>query len=241
MHSLPAASGKTAIIKTFFNDQWALYQKVMRNDYMFHRESYGKLHEYLKKKFTKPFSFLDLGCGDAEYSSRALSGTKVARYEAIDLADTALGVAKKNMARVECSQSFAQGNFFEALKTRTEKADLIFIGFSLHHLLHDEKGRFLKRCHDLIVPGGAFVCLEPFTREGETRDQYLQRWWTTIHSQWKELTPHEFDLVHEHVFSSDHPESIDALRAFGRAAGFARVDQLWRDQQEFYALLSFET
>jgi ubiquinone/menaquinone biosynthesis C-methylase UbiE len=239
MHHMPSTFGKTAIIKTFFNEQWALYQKVMFNNYMCHREAYAALHTFLLNR-KKPFEFVDLGCGDAVYSARALKDTGVRSYEAIDLADVALDEARKNMAPVPCPKAFQQGNFFDALKVRRALTDVIFIGYSLHHLLHDEKANFIRRCHELLRPEGAFLCLEPFTREKETRDQYLDRWWKYVRANWTSLTEREFELVHEHVFTSDHPESIETLRGMGKDAGFEKIEVLWRDPTEFYALLSFE-
>ena len=50
--------------KEFFNRQWELYQKVLNNNYVGHQEIYDVLHKLLAQ-WSKPFTMLDLGCGDA--------------------------------------------------------------------------------------------------------------------------------------------------------------------------------
>ncbi|MDY7013154.1 MAG: ubiquinone biosynthesis protein UbiE, partial [Cyanobacteriota bacterium] len=57
----------------FFNQQWQLYQKILFNNYMGHQEIYGVLHELLINDLKKPFSLLDLGCGDASFTAQALA------------------------------------------------------------------------------------------------------------------------------------------------------------------------
>lgn len=37
-----------------FNNHWKLYQKVLSNNYMRHREFYGILHEFLVSYFQNP-------------------------------------------------------------------------------------------------------------------------------------------------------------------------------------------
>ena len=73
----------------FFNEQWELYQKVLSNNYMGHREIYNVLHEFLVNYYNKPFKMLDLGCGDASFSSQALLDTKINSYCGIDLSEPA--------------------------------------------------------------------------------------------------------------------------------------------------------
>lgn len=55
-----------------FNNQWILYQKILNNNYMGHQEIYDILHEFLLSNFQKPFKMLELGCGDATFTAKAL-------------------------------------------------------------------------------------------------------------------------------------------------------------------------
>ncbi|MBW4636573.1 MAG: class I SAM-dependent methyltransferase [Iphinoe sp. HA4291-MV1] len=74
----------------FFNTQWKLYQKILSNNYMKHREIYGVLHKFLVSYFQKPFSLLDLGCGDASFAVQALLNTTITFYTGIDLSKSDL-------------------------------------------------------------------------------------------------------------------------------------------------------
>ena len=65
----------------FFNQQWSIYQKILSNNYMSHRECYALLHRFLVGYFHKPYSLLDLGCGDASFTVRSLLDTPIVAYK----------------------------------------------------------------------------------------------------------------------------------------------------------------
>jgi hypothetical protein len=48
-----------------FQRQWATYQKLVDSDALSHKEVGGILHDTLNQTFNRPFSFLDIACGDA--------------------------------------------------------------------------------------------------------------------------------------------------------------------------------
>ncbi len=73
----------------FFNHNWQIYQKVLQNNYMEHREFYSVLHQFLVHRIQKPFQLLDLGCSDAGNTTSALIGTIQADY-GIDIAQVAI-------------------------------------------------------------------------------------------------------------------------------------------------------
>ena len=63
----------------------ATYQKVVAQNYMAHREVYGLLHDMLVSEAQQQFVFLDIACGTATWSARALQGTSVTRYIGVDI------------------------------------------------------------------------------------------------------------------------------------------------------------
>ena len=89
----------------FFRTNWAVYRKIIENNYMGHAEAYSKLRKILIGEMERPFSFLDLACGDAYYSSRFLRGTNVARYTGIDLSEAALSAARDELEILECGKA----------------------------------------------------------------------------------------------------------------------------------------
>ena len=76
-----------------FQQQWATYRKLVESDCLSHREVGGILRGTLNEVFKRPFSFLDIACGDASAMKAALAGTKVHHYHGIDLSQAALELA----------------------------------------------------------------------------------------------------------------------------------------------------
>ena len=79
-----------------FIKNWRIYEKIIENDNMSHRAGYAILKEILTYEMQRPFSFIDIACGDAGYSSKVLRDTLVREYIGIDVADEALGYAREN-------------------------------------------------------------------------------------------------------------------------------------------------
>ncbi len=112
---------------------------------------------------------------------------------------------------------------------------MVFIGLSLHHLRADGKEEFFRALRPNVTQ--SFILFEPIRRPGETRDGVLDRWWKSVERDWKDFTPAELVQVHEHVFNCDFPEGIDAYAGMARAAGFAKAETLFVDDDEFYAVI----
>ncbi|WP_414574743.1 class I SAM-dependent methyltransferase [Anabaena sp. CCY 9402-a] len=108
MTHLQNSEYESSYLKEFFSKQWKIYQKVLNNNYMGHREIYSILHELLVSYFQKPFKILDLGCGDASFISLALLNTNIASYHGIDLSIPALEIAKENLAKIHCDTTLTQ-------------------------------------------------------------------------------------------------------------------------------------
>ena len=108
----------------------ATYQKVMRQNYMAHREVYGLLHDVLVSEAPKPFVFLDIACGTATGSARALQGTNVAGYIGIDISRPSLEAAGAELNSLACPIDLRCQNFVEALNAWDEPVHVIWIGQS---------------------------------------------------------------------------------------------------------------
>ena len=86
-----------------FEQPWQIYRKMVDNDYLCHREVYGLLHDVLIRDALQPFRFLDVACGDAGETIKALRGTRVAHYAGIDLSGPALALAQAATAELDCA------------------------------------------------------------------------------------------------------------------------------------------
>jgi hypothetical protein len=91
-----AVTDETALEQ--FQKQWRSYQKLVDADALSHRAVGKILHDTLANVFAKPFTFVDVACGDAGQTSRALADTTVRHYLGIDLSEPALEHAAKNLA-----------------------------------------------------------------------------------------------------------------------------------------------
>jgi SAM-dependent methyltransferase len=222
-------------VRAFF-DQWHIYRRVLELDYLHHRDAYAALAQALATR-ERPFSFLDLGAGDAVCTTRVLASLPVSRYEAVDLSAVALKLAEENAASLACAKTFTHADFVERVGVGGEPFDVIFIGLSLHHLPARDKRALFPKLRTLLAEGGSFFCYEPIREPRESRDAVLARWWRHVEATWTELTPAELASVKEHVFGNDYPEPLADFEAVARAAGFRAFEALYTDEQRLYALL----
>ena len=163
--------------KEFFNQQWKIYQKLLNNNYMAHREIYSHLHELLVNYFQKPFTMLELGCGDASFTSQALLNTHITSYKGIDLSIPALEIAKQNMTVAQFNATFTQDDFSVAIaelaQSQPHTFDAIFMSFALHHLNLEQKDEFIGQIKPLLTSDGVFILIDIISQEEEERETYI--------------------------------------------------------------------
>jgi SAM-dependent methyltransferase len=204
----------------------AAYQKVVRLNYMAHKEVYGLLHRLLKTEASDRFIFLDLACGTATGSVEALRGTGVGRYVGIDISKPSLEVAQEALAALDCPVELRCQDFVEAVHAWNEPVDVVWIGQSLHHLpTPSEKREFMKRVRALLLRNGLFLIWEPTCFDGEDREGWLARF-RQLRPGWLGMTDEEFAAFDSHNTASDFAETAETWLAIGREAGFEHVDQL---------------
>lgn len=204
----------------------AIYQKIVRENLMFHREVYGKLHDILVREAPKQFRFLDVACGTASSSAAALIGTDIGRYIGIDISTQSLDVAKQALAMLPCPVELRCQNFADAIDQWSEPVDVVWVGMSLHHLPSAEKLPFMQRIRAILPRNGLFLIWEPTLLEDEDRAAWLDRF-TAIRTEWSALTDEEFAAVDTHIRAADYPESKADWAALGNSAGFGRMEELY--------------
>ena len=216
----------------FFKNKWKLYQKVLGNNYMGHREIYDILHEFLINNWQQPFKILDLGCGDATFVDQALFNTNVSCYLGLDISETAIAIARKNMKSILCNQEFIQGDFFEVIpslvKERETKFDIILSSFAFHHLNWEQKDYIFSQLKRLLLPGGIFVLIDLISQEGESRETYIQRYLKDVEQEWSQLTSEETILISQHMLASDYPETQKTLELMAKNNAFKNIKSLYQ-------------
>jgi cyclopropane fatty-acyl-phospholipid synthase-like methyltransferase len=206
---------------------WDIYQKVVAADYMFHREIGADVRRELRARIAgQPFWFLDLGCGDAATLVPVLEGLAVARYKGVDLSETALALANKNLATLPCTVELIHGDLSTTLTEDTASYDVIYSSFALHHLPTHEKADFFHRAAQHLDGAALLLLVDVVRKEDESLQAYLSHYCDWLRSSWTSLDTHEMDLACDHVVNNDLPEPFTVLQAQALAAGFGKTRQV---------------
>ena len=220
-----------------FQRQWATYQKLVDTDALSHKEVGKILHDTLKA-LPKPFAFVDIACGDAGQMKHALAGTKINHYHGIDLSEPALELAARNLDGVPFEVELDHRDFVKALERRPEPADAAWCGLSIHHLSTEGKLDLLKAIHGST--GKFLMIYEPTLNDGETRDEYMQRFARVNRPAWTFLTPEEWAQIDHHVTTCDYPETSATWCALGHEAGFSDAQEIFCDPTGFYRIYRYD-
>lgn len=230
-------------LEEFFGKQWQIYQKVLNNNYMGHREIYRVLHSFLVNYFQKPFKLLDLGCGDASFTSKALLNTSISSYHGVDLSIPALEIAKENLAIIHCDTTLIPGDFSQlgsVLNSKQQNTfDAILMSFALHHQNIEQKYYFIEQLYHLLTNDGIFILIDIVRQQQEDRATYIQRYLDAVQQDWSLLTQEEYSMVEEHISSSDFPETQATLQEISEKIGFTRLECLYCDALNTTKLLCF--
>jgi ubiquinone/menaquinone biosynthesis C-methylase UbiE len=227
-------------IHAFFS-QWEIYRLCIDHNTLFHREVGEILHHELLER-DKPFTFLDLACGDADLTATALSGTKVSAYTGVDFSAAALALAANKIAKLACPRAFAESDFTHFLQANDDEFDVIYLGLSLHHLERAVKRETMKHLHRATAPGGTFYLFEPILQPDESREEYVERWARAMDGPYDAFPASAREALREHVRVSERPETPEEYLSSARDAGFATGEILFTEpSHRFYSLFRFRT
>ncbi|MFT5470359.1 MAG: ubiquinone/menaquinone biosynthesis C-methylase UbiE [Verrucomicrobiales bacterium] len=230
---------KNAEIQAFF-DGWEIYRTVIDRNFMSHRE----LGDALVAHFANRPSggrFLDLGCGDADMTSRVIRESRFTNYLGVDLAEIALQHARENLKTTGADVDLRQADLGEFVKTANGPFDAIVVGYSLHHFTREEKSEFFAAISDqqLLAPGGELLVYDVFCEPNETREAYLDRYLAMCGQIWDAYTERQMEMIDEHIRGRDFPEEQGEFVELARQAGLSGGDELWRDHTGFHRLIRF--
>jgi hypothetical protein len=227
-------------VTEIFRRNWDIYRKVVEHDYMSHKAAYGLLHEILNAEIDWPFSFADLACGDAYWTSRSLRGTNISEYTGIDLSEWALEIAGKELERLPAERRLITGDFEEFDTLMDIPPDVVWVGLSVHHLETGEKENFMRKVSAALPEDGVYMIYEPTLTEGEDRTTYIDRFRKVVKRTWTSLTPEELDIVFDHVKKSDIPELSSAWIRLGAEAGFRTAEEVYSDPTGLYSVFKYK-
>ncbi len=219
---------------TFF-EQWAIYQSVITNNYMFHSEIIDLIRQQLGGSDLQ-LSVLDLGCGDAYVISKSLLPQRQLRYCGVDTSGRALDFARQNLAGFRGEINLILNDFLCELEQTRATFDVIVCGYTLHHLPSIDKLRLLALVRERLATDGIFILYDIETNDGETPEQYKQRSFQVMQQEWCELDASQLESVLTHVRSHDLPESSGFYAQAFRDSGFRQVERLFRDPHGLFSL-----
>ncbi|MDJ0513708.1 MAG: class I SAM-dependent methyltransferase [Methyloceanibacter sp.] len=220
-----------------FQRGWATYQKVIDHNALSHREVAAVLRENVSA-LSDPIEFLDIACGDAGQMAWALANGQIRRYRGIDLSQSALQLAVKNLERVPFDVDLYHSDFVAELTARRHASDVSWCGLSIHHLTTANKHTLLQALQE--TTSRFLMIYEPIMRDGESLESYLDRFERKNKAAWTFLDPAEWDEVFHHISTCDLPESPRGWMELGRDAGFSDVRELFVDQNGLYGLYRYD-
>lgn len=216
---------------------WDTYAKVVAANYMFHREIGEAITEALTARFDgKPFSVIDLGCGDAATFAPLLEGRPLKNYRGADLSEAALALAKENLSRLGCPVELDHTDMMSELAT-APSADVINVSFALHHLTTEQKAEFLRLASKKLAPGGVLLLTDVMREEGQSLPDYLSTYTNWLRRSMVTLSDPEKDAICEHILNNDFPEMASVLRAQAAEAGLRALPMA--SPQTWHCLLPF--
>ena len=204
----------------FFN-AWAIYRKVLSNNYMHHREIYQAITDLLDEQWeSRPFKLLDLGCGDASFLAPTLQGRSIQHYMGFDLSAPALALAAENIAPLDCKAELINIDFMEGLAQTHEHFDIVFTSYALHHLTQEEKSEFFRLAHSVLSENGLLLIIDVMREPDETLSIYLDNYCQWLREEWLEFDEQDLTAIIQHIRHNDMPETAAILSALAEAAGF---------------------
>ena len=219
---------KTAIVREFF-DAWSLYDQVLDCNYMFHDELYQSIKSLVARHYgDRPLKVLDLGCGSARHLAPVLRKQTIESYQGYDLSEVAIANARENLASIQGTVEFHQGDLLAGLQQTSESFDLIFSSFALHHLSLTEKSQFFNLASEKLNPQGLLLLIDVMRDETESRDQYFQHYSTWMESDWTVIAPAGKESIYEHIQNNDFPETVSAIKEISNQAGFSSATEISR-------------
>jgi len=184
---------------------------------------FATLDRFLAERFDdRTFKFADLGCGDATAVVDTLGGKSISHYIGVDAGAELIEAARTTLASIDCQKTFLCGDMAAAISEMPEDLDIILCSYSVHHLLLDQKIKFIRDCHQKLNSSGYFIMVDGVSVPGETRDAWLDRLDSRIQQKVPGLTEKERAQLMQHPRDSDHPETIETFRRIANQTG-------WRD------------
>lgn len=206
---------------------------------MRHREIIMALEKWHAASPHQPMSILDLGCGDALVATTVFGRQRGICYCGVDLSSEAMLLAKERTQELNWHTEWLEADLLDALGQMQRRFDLVLAGYSLHHCSQADAEKALKHVHRVLNEQGSLLVYDALRRADESRDAYLRRFLNSLDATWEAFDSAQRQAIREHVESCDYPIDLAQWLALSGRSSFKRTKLLYRDESEFYGLMSF--
>jgi tRNA (cmo5U34)-methyltransferase len=119
---------------------------------------------------------IDLGIGTGYFTERFLNNFPNSHVLGIDGAQAMIELAKERLKSLASRVEFVIGDFrrLQELAVGTDKVDVVFSAYALHHLSRSDKEAVLRQVVELLVPGGWFVNADLIVADSPELESRLQ-------------------------------------------------------------------
>ncbi|WP_133511431.1 class I SAM-dependent methyltransferase [Candidatus Thiosymbion oneisti] len=215
-------------------EQWNIYRKVIKYNYMFHAEIIDIVRQEIYD--LKDISVLDLGCGDSHVLVSSIDKALNFQYLGIDTAKDAIRFSEKNLSSCKGDARHINGDFFVELEKLTGGFDVVISGYSLHHLNREKKEKFFSLVSNLLSDLGVFIFYDIESNIGESQVEYKTRTYRILRKNWKQINGNEMDIIINHINNYDMPENEDFHMENMSKNGFINIKKPFKDKYDLYSL-----
>jgi SAM-dependent methyltransferase len=231
--------GNSESIGLFFDRKWHLYQQVIGCNVLCHSEMFATLDHLLDERFgTTPLRFVDFGCGDGSAVLDTLKNRSVSHYIGVDAAPELLTNAERILAPLNCKKTLICKDISRAVQDLASPVDVIFCSYVLHHLLFDQKVKFIEDCYKKLNSPGYLIVVDGVAMDDEPRDHWLERLDRRIRENVPDLSAEDRAEIMKHPRDADHPETITTFRRIAEQSNWKNFEVLL-ERDQFLAFLVF--
>ena len=203
---------------------------------------YDRFHEetinLIKAMSISPKVWLDTGCGTGSLIEKAIKAFPKTRFILADPSNAMLCEAKKKLdtpaGQFSCLPPCGTA---DVCIPEGNRPDVITAIQSHHYMTKEERAMATKKCYDLLVKGGIYVCFENIRPLMEQGIKIGKEYWKDFQVA-SGKTP---DEAEKHVARFDveyFPITVEEHLALLRGTGFEVIEIFWYSymQAGFYAI-----
>lgn len=221
-----------------FIRNWEIYQKIIHENYMKHKELAAHSQAYLTQlSLQQPIKLLDIGCGDAHQISKQLKDLNVYSYTGYDLSAQAIQFAQENVEDLNAVIDFQVGYMENLIKKDQNRYTVVYSSFAIHHLTDEMKLDFIHNCYNKLDAGGLFILIDIKRLPAQTIEAYKKSYADWIHDEWHSLSTDEKDAIIDHLTTCDIPVEASTYIKYAENTGFNFVEEVDIDSR--HTLLVF--